>query len=133
LQFEYARELRDRAEALETVRTELLMLRRSIESLSFIYEVPGHGGEDRLYVVRRGVIRAELLVPAAENARLQTLELALGILNRGERETASLRPDHAAEALLLARWFRLRPQELERTRGGDAARALASARLLSAV
>lgn len=133
MQFEYAGQLRDRADGLEAARAELVALRRTIESLSFVYEVPGFGGDDRLYVVRRGAIRAELPAPADEAGRTQAYATAEQILDRRDRAPAGIRPDHAAEALLLARWFRLRPEELARTRRADPDRIAHSAHFLGAL
>jgi excinuclease ABC subunit C len=113
LHFEYAAELRDRMQRLEEARAELVALRGLIESLSFIYEVPGHLGDDRVYVVRRGSIREELPAPSA-GERAGLYDRAARLLER--RETfARVAPTQAAEILLLARWFRLRPGELQRT------------------
>jgi excinuclease ABC subunit C len=114
LHFEYAAELRDRMNRLEEARSELVSLRGFIESLSFVYEVPGHGGATRAYVIRRGSIREEMDVSADGAARALLTERAHRLLQR--RETyARVAPTQAAEILLLARWFRLRPWELEHT------------------
>lgn len=132
LQFEYAGTLRDRLDQLEAARAELIVLRRSVESLSFVYEVRGQE-EDRLYVVRRGAIRAELMLPADQQARAEVRRTADQLLRQREQFPGSVRPDHAAEALLLARWFRLRPHELANAWSAEADRVLESARVLSAV
>jgi excinuclease ABC subunit C len=114
LHFEYAAALRDRMNRLEQARAELLALRGLIESLSFVYEVPGHSGDDRVYIVRRGSIREECAAPRAHDDRSTLLQRARTLLQR--RETyARVAPTQAAEILLLARWFRLRPDELART------------------
>ncbi|HEX6307469.1 MAG TPA: GIY-YIG nuclease family protein [Longimicrobiales bacterium] len=114
LQFEYAAELRDRMHRLEEARAELVSLRGLIDSLSFVYEVPGHAGEDRVYIIRRGSIREDCPAPQETAAREELIERAHRLLRR--RETyARVAPTQAAEILLLARWFRLRPQEVERT------------------
>jgi excinuclease ABC subunit C len=114
LQFEYAAELRDRMHCLEDARAELVALRGFIDSLSFVYEVPGHAGQHIAYVVRRGSIREEHVVSEGGQARSLIIERARRLLQR--RETfARVAPTQAAEILLLARWFRLRPGELERT------------------
>ncbi|MGH7465943.1 MAG: UvrB/UvrC motif-containing protein, partial [Longimicrobiales bacterium] len=114
LQFEYAAELRDRMHRLEDARAELVSLRGFIESLSFVYEVPGHTADDRVYIIRRGSIREESVAPVDEDGRVSLTERARRLLQR--RETyARVAPTQAAEILLLARWFRLRPYELERT------------------
>ncbi|HUF50157.1 MAG TPA: UvrB/UvrC motif-containing protein [Longimicrobiales bacterium] len=114
LQFEYAAELRDRMHRLEDARAELVSLRGFIESLSFVYEVPGHAGADRVYIIRRGSIREERPAPADEAGRDELTERARRLLQRRE-SCARVAPTQAAEILLLARWFRLRPHELERT------------------
>jgi excinuclease ABC subunit C len=113
LQFEYAAELRDRMMRLEQARAELLGLRGFIDSLSFVYEVPGNAGDDVAYVIRRGSIREEMTMPD-ESARDDLVERARRVLNRRETFTR-VAPTQAAEILLLARWFRLRPEELQRT------------------
>jgi excinuclease ABC subunit C len=114
LHFEYAASLRDRMQRLEEVRGELVALRGFIESLSFVYEVPGLAGDDMAYVVRRGSIREEARAPAGPAERLMFEQRAARLLQR--RETfARVAPTQAAEILLLARWFRLRPHELQRT------------------
>jgi excinuclease ABC subunit C len=113
LHFEYAAELRDRMHRLEEARAELVSLRGLIDSLSFVYEVPGHRGDDRVYVVRRGSIREDTPAPTAAE-RPQLYDRAARLLER--RETfARVAPTQAAEILLLARWFRLRPAELQQT------------------
>ncbi|HSJ09699.1 MAG TPA: hypothetical protein VK928_07275, partial [Longimicrobiales bacterium] len=77
-------------------------------------EVPGHAGDDRVYIVRRGSIREELPAPVDESGREALMDRADALLRR--RETyARVGATQAAEILLLARWFRLRPHELERT------------------
>jgi excinuclease ABC subunit C len=114
LQFEYAGELRDRMHRLEDARAELVSLRGFIESLSFVYEVPGHAGDNRAYIIRRGSIREERPAPKDDVEREALTERARRLLQR--RETyARVAPTQAAEILLLARWFRLRPHELQRT------------------
>jgi excinuclease ABC subunit C len=115
MQFEYAARLRDRAVRLADARSELLALRGTIESLSFIYHVPGWHGDDRVYLVRRGSIRAERAAPRAEPERRALLREARRVFGRREHGAASVHAGQVAEILLVARWFRLRPGELERT------------------
>ncbi|WP_063934657.1 nucleotide excision repair endonuclease [Archangium violaceum] len=115
LQFEYAAELRDRAETLERVQAELLEIGQFVERLSFVYTVPGHDGEDRAYVIRRGSVRAESAAPRTPHERL-ALEATVGeVFERPEPAMIGLRAHEAQEVLLVARWFRLNPGELERT------------------
>ena len=54
LNFERAAILRDKLQRLETLREQFSRMRFAVETLSFIYTVPGHEGDDRVYVIRRG-------------------------------------------------------------------------------
>jgi excinuclease ABC subunit C len=67
--FEYAAVVLERIECLEGVRASLLRTERCLSSLSALYTVPGHGGEDRVYVLHRGLVRAEAPVPRDERER----------------------------------------------------------------
>ncbi|WP_147093042.1 GIY-YIG nuclease family protein, partial [Myxococcus virescens] len=109
LQFEYAAELRDRAERLELMRGWVVELSRMLKRLSFVYTVPGHGGDDRVYVVRRGSVRAELPAPVTHEQQQALEAKAREILERPEPETLGFRAHEAQEVMLIARWFRLHP------------------------
>jgi excinuclease ABC subunit C len=113
--FEYAAELRDRAQRLRDVRDGLLALRSSLANLSFMYRVPGFAGDDRIYMVRAGSIRAEVAAPRtpAEGARLAAR--AREVYTGPDPLRMGVPPHKVAEILLIARWFRLRPEERERT------------------
>ena len=58
LEFERAAHYRDKLERLEALRAQFGRLRFAVENLSFVYTVPGHEGEDKVYLIRRGVVRA---------------------------------------------------------------------------
>jgi excinuclease ABC subunit C len=131
LQFEYAAELRDRLEALERLQFDVSDVARAVRDLSFLYTVPGHGGEDRVYVVRRGSVRAELPAPRGARERKALEAQAEELFSRPEPQTLGLRAHEAQEVLLVARWFRLHPDEhAHTTPAPDAAGAAASAQLL---
>ncbi len=115
MDFEYAALLRDRLERLEGFQKQLAAFRGRVESLSFVYRVPGFNGDDRIYVIRRGRIRKELQLPTSRAQRVRTGEVVEQVFSRAERGLVALRPLEAAEILLVARWFRLRPKELDRT------------------
>ncbi len=120
MQFEYAAHLRDRAYRLEAARAELIELRGTIDALSFIYSVPGHRGDDRVYIIRRGSIRAELPLPRSGAEEEQLFKTAAKIFRRRERGPVTADPNTVGEILLISRWFRLRPDELARTISSDA-------------
>jgi excinuclease ABC subunit C len=110
LQFEYAAQLRDRAALLDAAREELVALRGAVDALTFIYQPPALDGDGCVYIIRRGVVCAELPAPATADERTAILRRAAAIFRR-TLPTSSVQPAQAAEILLLARWFRLRPEE----------------------
>ncbi|GMR12506.1 MAG: hypothetical protein BMS9Abin29_0695 [Gemmatimonadota bacterium] len=115
MDFEYAALLRDRLERLGTFRTQLAAFRGRVESLSFVYRVPGFNGDDRIYLIRRGRIREALPLPTTSVQRSRTGEAVERVFSSSEKDLVALRPLEAAEILLVARWFKLNPKELKRT------------------
>ncbi len=114
-EFEYAASLRDRMRRLESLREEFGKLREALDSLTFVYTVPGCAGDDRVYLVRRGTIRAAVPAPrsAAERARLAGLEAEH--FGRPEATGTLVARHQVDEILLISRWFRANPAEIERT------------------
>ena len=115
MDFEYAALLRDRLERLGAFRTQLAAFRGRVESLSFVYRVPGFNGDDRIYLIRRGRIRKELRLPTSHAQRMRTGKAVEQVFSGTEKGLEALRPLEAAEILLVARWFKLNPKELKRT------------------
>lgn len=110
MQFEYAAQLRDRAWKLDEARHELVAARASIESLTFVYRVPGYGGDDRVYAIKRGAIKADLPAPRG-SAEAEAMRAAMKkLLSKRELKT-TVTPHEVGEVLLVARWFRLHPEE----------------------
>ena len=68
LEFERAAHYRDKLERLEALRAQFGRLRFAVENLSFVYTVPGHEGEDKVYLIRRGVVRAEVIAAVLEGS-----------------------------------------------------------------
>ncbi len=117
LQFERAASLRDKLQRLEVLREQFARLRFAVEQLSFVYTVRGHEGEDRVYVVKRGVVRAELPRPRSSWQREKLKRLALDIFGTAPEKPALAVPTHEIdELLLLSSWFRRFPRELNKTR-----------------
>jgi excinuclease ABC subunit C len=120
LEFERAAAYRDKYHRLEALRERFGRLRFAVESLSFIYTVHGNDGKDRLYLIRRGRVRAELDAPttSAEQVALHdTLSHIFGDATDGMQV-----PSHEIdELLLLSSWFRRFPRELDHTRHIDRA------------
>ncbi len=116
LQFERAAVYRDKLERLEALRAQFGRLRFAVENLSFVYTVPGHEGEDKVYVIRRGVVRAELAKPKSRKDRRTMKQLVEDIFSQPAAPNAQVPTHEIDELLLLSSWFRRFPKEMKRTR-----------------
>lgn len=116
LEYERAGVLRDKLQRLESLREQFGRLRFAVESLSFAYIVPGHGGEDRFYLVRRGVIRGEYPAPQSDSdwERMQSECARIYGTSRAHAPTSV--PAHEVdELLLMTSWFSTNPEQLQST------------------
>lgn len=115
LEFEYAAILRDRLERLESLQKELVAFRGRVEGLSFVYRVPGFRGDDRLYLIRKGLVEEEIPNPRGKRGKLRAAKKIEDLFQQAPPvEAGLLSPEAASEILLVARWFRLRRKELAR-------------------
>ena len=119
LEFERAGALRDKLRRLEGLKEQFIRFRFAVETLSFVYEVPGHDGEDRVYLIRRGRVRAEQPAPRTARDRSRLRDLVGDVFGAIERPTAQVPTHEIDELLLLSSWFRRFPAELDRTRRAD--------------
>jgi excinuclease ABC subunit C len=115
LNFERAAVLRDKLQRLETLREMFSRMRFAVETLSFTYAVPGHEGDDRVYVIRRGTVRAETRAPRTARDRARLLAMVRDVFDPPERSTGAVPTHEIDELLLLSSWFRRNPGELDRT------------------
>ncbi|MGZ8377668.1 MAG: UvrB/UvrC motif-containing protein [Gemmatirosa sp.] len=120
MEFERAAALRDKMYRLEALQAQFERLRFAVETLSFAYVVPGHAAEDRVYLVRRGRVRAELARPHGAEDAAGLCDLARDVFVPRERTGAAVPTHEVDELLLLSWWFRHRPDELARTVPPDA-------------
>ena len=116
LEFERAGSLRDKLQRLEGLREQFIRFRFAVETLSFLYTVPGHEGDDRVYLIRRGRVRGEYAVPRSDGDRMRLLEMVEDVFHPVERDTAQVPAHEIDELLLLSSWFRRFPAELDRSR-----------------
>jgi excinuclease ABC subunit C len=117
MEFERAAVLRDKLQRLEGLREQFIKFRFAVETLSFVYTVPGHEGDDRVYLIRRGRVRGEYAMPRSEPERIRLLEMVESIFNTQPGDGAAQVPAHEVdELLLLSSWFRRFPAELGRSR-----------------
>ena len=113
-EFEYAATVRDRIRRLEALQRELVAFRGRVESLSFVYRVPAFKGTDRLYLIRKGLVRGEFPRPRGRVEREWAARRIREVFDAPPPDPAALTPEGASEILLVARWFRLRDRELSR-------------------
>ena len=116
LAYERAAMLRDKLQRLEALREQFMRFRFAVETLSFVYPVAGHQGEDRLYLIRRGRVRGEFAMPRSEADRSRLLEMVEDVFSPAERDSAQVPSHEVDELLLLSSWFRRFPAELARSR-----------------
>jgi excinuclease ABC subunit C len=117
MEYERAGVYRDKLERLEALRAQFGRLRFAVENLSFVYTVPGHEGDDRVYLIRRGVVRAELGKPKSSKDRRSMKQLVEDIFSPQDKPMTGQVPTHEIdELLLLSSWFRRFPTEMKRTK-----------------
>lgn len=119
LEYEYAACCRDRLQRLEDFQEQVVAFRGRVEGLSFVYRVPGFRGADRLYLIRKGMVEEEIPLPRTRKARKAVTRTIRTVYRRPAPEPGSLSPEAASEILLVARWFRLRHEEMSRTLSPD--------------
>jgi excinuclease ABC subunit C len=116
LRFERAGALKLRVEALEWLTERLARFHAGVDRLTFRYPVAGVGpGEDRVYLIRRGTVRADLPMPATEADRVALELAARRIYEAPDRSGADVPLHDLDELYLVTSWFRRRPAELART------------------
>src|SRR5688500_8791180 len=117
MHFERAASLRDKLQRLEDLREEFTRLRFAVETLSFTYTVKGVEGDDRVYVIKRGLVRAEQQKPKSKKERSAMQELVQSMFAGEAAPAPGVVPTHAIDELMLvSSWFRRHPKELKRTK-----------------
>jgi excinuclease ABC subunit C len=117
LEFERAGSLRDKRQRLEDLRDRFDRMRFAAESLTFAYHVEGVGGDDRVYLIRRGVVRADLPAPRSRSEERELKAAVRKVVSDTPVTSARSIPQHEVDELLvIASWFRANPNEMERAR-----------------
>lgn len=114
MQYERAASFRDKLSRLEALREQFKRLRFAVETLSFVYNVPGVEGDDKTYLIRRGVVRSEVKTPRSKEEKLKLRALVDEIFSSTDSTGASIPTHEIDELLLLSSWFRKFPGEMER-------------------
>jgi excinuclease ABC subunit C len=113
--FEVAVRWREKFEQLEWLLAATSRARSAIDLLTFVYRDPGDFGDDRVYLLRRGVVRASFPYPSTP---IEHEAFRAVVAEEARRPLPSAEPlpmDGIDEVLLMMAWFRAHPDALRRT------------------
>lgn len=114
-QFEIAVRWREKFEQLEWLLAATSRARSAIDLLTFVYRDPGEFGDDRVYLLRRGVVRASYPYPATPIEHEAFRAVVAEEAQQPVRSNDALPLDAIDEVLLMMAWFRAHPDALRRT------------------
>ena len=124
LLFERAAALRDRLAALEWLRDHLDRLRRARVEHTFLYPVTGHDGDERWYLIRHGWVCAAVPAPHSPETAAAAVKRIGAVFGRPVPFGAALAAHEIDGVLLVAAWFRKRPEERQKVLTPEAALGL---------
>jgi excinuclease UvrABC nuclease subunit len=113
-EFERAGSLKTKLEQLEWLYGRLRRFRADVDRLTFVYRPEGYGGEARVYLVRRGTVRAEVAAPTTEREEQELATLARRVFDGPDPKGRDIPTHDLDELYLVTAWFRKHPAELER-------------------
>lgn len=113
--FELAAKWREKFEQLEWLFGAIVRARTAMDLLTFVYRDPGAFGDDRVYLVRRGLVRAAFPYPATPIEHEAFRGVVAEELARAEPAAGPLPVETIDELLLIMAWFRAHPEALRRT------------------
>jgi excinuclease ABC subunit C len=114
-EFEIAARWREKFEQLEWLLAATSRARTAVDLLTFVYRDAGDFGDDRVYVLRRGVVQASFPYPATP---IEHEAFRAVVAEESRRPIAPVGPlplDSIDEVLLMMAWFRAHPDALRRT------------------
>jgi len=113
--FEVAARWREKFEQLEWLLAATSRARTAVDLLTFVYRDAGEFGDDRVYLVRQGLVRATFPNPATPIEQEAFRAVVGAELDRPAAPPGPLPLDGIDEILLLMAWFRAHPEALRRT------------------
>jgi len=115
--FELAARLRERVEALHRLLEALALARGALERLTFVYSLPAEDDVSTCYLIHRGHVMSTVRVRrgrAGGRDRAHLREQARLLWSRSAEKRRRVDARTAGELLVVAGWFRRKPEELER-------------------
>jgi excinuclease ABC subunit C len=116
--FEVAARWREKFEQLEWLLAATSRARSAIDLLTFVYRDPGDLGDDRAYIIRRGMVRVVFPYPSTPIEH-EAFRAAVADEARQPAASGPLPLDGVDEVLLVMAWFRAHPEALRRTTAYD--------------
>jgi excinuclease ABC subunit C len=113
--FEAAARWREKFEHLEWLLAATSRARTAVDMLTFVYRDPGSHGDDRIYLIRQGVVRASFPDPTTPIEKEAFRGVVAAETARGDPQPGPLPLEWVDEILLLMSWFRAHPDALRRT------------------
>ncbi len=117
--YEEAVVLRDQREALESLHEQLQRFRDAQRHYSFIYPALSREGTCLWYFIRRGQVQLAIDEPHSRLAADECLAAIERIYTGGTPSVNQAMREDVEMTLLIASWFRSRPDELQRTLSPD--------------
>jgi excinuclease ABC subunit C len=114
-QFEVAVRWREKFEQLEWLLAATSRARSAIDLLTFVYRDPGDFGDDRVYVLKRGAVRASFPYPCTPIEHEAFRAVVADEARQPAAPAGPLPMDSIDEVLLMMAWFRAHPDALRRT------------------
>ncbi len=114
-QFELAARWRSKFEQLEWLLAATSRARTAIDLLTFVYRDTGDFGDDRVYIVRRGMVRASYPYPATPIEHEAFRAVVAEEVRQPAPPAGPLPLEAIDEVLLMMAWFRAHPEALRRT------------------
>ena len=114
-EFEAATKWRERFENLEWLFGAISRARAAVDLLTFVYRDPGALGDERVYLIRRGVVKASFPWPDTPIEHEAFRAVVREELAQPEAPPGPLPLDAIDEILLIMAWFRAHPEALRRT------------------
>lgn len=114
-EFEKAAAVRDRLKSLQWLDDRLALLRQARTMNSFIYPLVGADSRERWYLLHRGQVRAVLMAPETEEARVGAARRIRAVFAADAAPTI-LKDGVVDSVLLVVAWFRKNAGEKEKLR-----------------
>lgn len=115
MEFERAAVIRDRLARVRWLYDRVQHFHANMDRLTFQYQVTGADGQQWMYLIRRGTVRAEVLAPANPTAHAELQSLAERIFTGPDPTGADIPIHDLDEFYLVASYFRRRPSERQAT------------------